>query len=659
MGEHDWSSASKLKVNGVKIEDAEGGEKYDHVLYASEAERMVEELQRFELKEVGSTSWVKQHGALEKLNQQAHASASENSDEFVLEALQTFDKLNVLIYDLVLTEAWRTKVYPKMQATILENKKTSRAYFCLYHEATVVNLLEMVCYHGHIVGALKDSAVDLVDYVARRLAALQCKADEFREAALADKLQGLAAKEVAAKLAAQSPEDELKRQALDIEFSLSVACVGIARYLCQHVSDMSVSGASRLLDHHDLLLSVVPLLENPPWTRAKVIEVDVPSKKEGDDDDGEKKEKTKKKQRVWQKLDAGTRKWKVVPRDELLRVTKLEAQAWLAVYSLVMHPEVQKRYGFDSFRKSTLLRCRRFINDVLLDQIPVLADLQRFMDQLALVEAPPPTSLADRQGGLVLEQVPAQQDKALRGLKNYESDQLKIWSSSDDADLAELVDVYSPADDLDDPEVKKQLDDLKKKHSSPVEEEGDDDDDGFSTVRASPLIEEMDDEVQGPLDEAAQERKLEAERKTKAEADLKFKEQDASLESVEVRCGDAVIIFDRVPFAVTTVPAPDGRNFWRSKWTADDDDVLHLEDDLVLRVTFASGREESLQADLEIDTSKPACWCQVGDVDDDLAAQVFLKKHDDSAFRIPTIYISVPAIDYPPPPQASHDDLDD
>ena len=43
--------------------------------------------------------------------------------------------------------------------------------------------------------------------------------------------------------------------------------------------------------------------------------------------------------------------------------------------------QIRKRYGFDAYRKQTLLRARRFVNDVLLDQIPVLADLQRFMDQ--------------------------------------------------------------------------------------------------------------------------------------------------------------------------------------------------------------------------------------------------------------------------------------
>ena len=85
-----------------------------------------------------------------------------------------------------------------------------------------------------------------------------------------------------------------------------------------------------------------------------------------------------------------------MPHDRLLDVTKLEAQAWFALYWLSMHQEIRKRYGFDAYRKQTLLRARRFVNDVLLDQIPVLADLQRFMDELAIVSAPEPTSYMTR-----------------------------------------------------------------------------------------------------------------------------------------------------------------------------------------------------------------------------------------------------------------------
>ncbi len=235
----------------------------------------------------------------------------------------------------------------------------------------MVNLLECLCYHAHAVGAVKDASLDLTDYCARRLAALHSRAKAFRELNPARNPEEKPA-EFADKLKNRSAREELEEQALQIEFTVSVSCVALVRMVCEHVGELTVAAVSRIVDKHDFLLSVIPLIEHPPWTRAR--------------QDGTK--------RIWQKLDNG--EWTDVPHDRLLDVTKLEAQAWFALYWLSMHQEIRKRYGFDAYRKQTLLRARRFVNDVLLDQIPVLADLQRFMDELAIVSAPEPTAVRDR-----------------------------------------------------------------------------------------------------------------------------------------------------------------------------------------------------------------------------------------------------------------------
>jgi hypothetical protein len=47
-------------------------------------------------------SWMSQHEAMEKLNLQAHQSARGHTDEFVLEAFITFDKLPFLVRDVIL-----------------------------------------------------------------------------------------------------------------------------------------------------------------------------------------------------------------------------------------------------------------------------------------------------------------------------------------------------------------------------------------------------------------------------------------------------------------------------------------------------------------------------------------------------------------------------
>lgn len=64
-----------------------------------EAEQRIEALEEYDVASVGSGPWMRQHESLEQLNLQAHQSAQQAGDEFVLEAFVTFDKLKVNVYD--------------------------------------------------------------------------------------------------------------------------------------------------------------------------------------------------------------------------------------------------------------------------------------------------------------------------------------------------------------------------------------------------------------------------------------------------------------------------------------------------------------------------------------------------------------------------------
>lgn len=77
-------------------------------------------------------------------------------------------------------------------------------------------------------------------------------------------------------------------------------------------------------------------------------------------------------------------------------------QMWLTLYHLICKKEFRESYHFHSFRKSTLLRVRKYLNEVMLDQLPVLADVQRFMDEIAIVDMPAPTSFGS---SLMMQQV--------------------------------------------------------------------------------------------------------------------------------------------------------------------------------------------------------------------------------------------------------------
>lgn len=574
-----------------------------HCLTVDEAERIVENLEEFELQDVGSQRWLEQHGQVEKLNQQAHASARDKSDEYVLEAFLTFDKLGTLIYDLILIEAWRERVYPLLVDHLVgggENEATRsramRAYFVLYHEATVVNLLECLCYHAHAVGAVKDASLDLTDYCARRLAALHSRAKAFRELNPARNPKEKPA-DFANKLKERTAKEELDEQALQIEFTVSVSCVALVRMLVEHVGELTVAAVSRIVDKHDFLLSVIPLIEHPPWTRAR------------QDQDGK---------RVWQKLDNG--EWSDVAHDRLLDVTKLEAQAWFALYWLSMHQEIRKRYGFDAYRKQTLLRARRFVNDVLFDQIPVLADLQRFMDELAIVAAPEPTAVNDRMG--LMQQVAAFQESICRKA-DYEAlakAQIEeIWSkvSMKDADLTKLVDIYVGDHLLEDDEPAKPLDlDALQKELAQQEKEN------------------------VPLDEQGLAR-------------LSRDVLSVAIEDARGASPAKPAIDASKKGEPKVVKAADGNSLRREKWVLDRPKPVEVDDALAVVIEFGDGTVERLVGKslglpaLLIPPPPKKQWRQIGAVSEGLTVQLLcvrdeVENAEKATYFLEALFVSTP-----------------
>ncbi|CAK80345.1 unnamed protein product (macronuclear) [Paramecium tetraurelia] len=64
------------------------------ILTAYEAEHYLENLQIFEITDLGCKKWFAQDEILQKLNFQAHINAITRSDEFIMEAFCTFEKSN-------------------------------------------------------------------------------------------------------------------------------------------------------------------------------------------------------------------------------------------------------------------------------------------------------------------------------------------------------------------------------------------------------------------------------------------------------------------------------------------------------------------------------------------------------------------------------------
>merc|ERR1740138_1091719 len=117
---------------------------------------------------------------------------------------------------------------------------------------------------------------------------------------------------------------------------------------------------------------LVPLMEKAPWVRRNAASGRIEKFEE--------------------------QKWEVVEENDEGRLPKLHTQVWLAIYNLLMDPECRSRYELTSIRRENLLRLRRYINEVVVDQLPPLTNLHRTLEEMSIsgqftgaAEAPAPS----------------------------------------------------------------------------------------------------------------------------------------------------------------------------------------------------------------------------------------------------------------------------
>jgi len=421
---HDWAGAHGVKKMSITEEAEDSPEFFTPIVDYAEAERFVEELRCFTVEEVGNGEWMEQHRRLEKLNLQAHQSAASNNEEFVLEAILTFGMIETLIHDLLIIEAWKESVYPKLLSRVA-GRNSMRIYFVLYHEATVINLFEVLMYHRHICEQSGEKFLELVDYCARKLTRLQSGYD-FRQVTPSPGGGSSSgdpsdrAKELAAEIASKTPQEELVQYLTDIEFKVCISSCTIARFITEHADAMPLSVQSRITDVHDFLVLVIPLIENPPWTRRTAAG-------------------------KWEKLV--DYKWTKVEPIDLLQITKLEGQPWLSLYHLIAKACFRERYHINSFRKTQLLRVRKYLNDVLLDQLPFLADIMRYMDELALSEV----GVDNHQNVFQFQQVSRKRESLLKDkdwgkVADLQMETVFTMTDRDDKDIRLMADLYANDD---------------------------------------------------------------------------------------------------------------------------------------------------------------------------------------------------------------------
>ncbi|XP_019402998.1 PREDICTED: zinc finger MYND domain-containing protein 10 isoform X1 [Crocodylus porosus] len=296
-----------------------------------------------------------------------------NESERSLSTIYFPVQIPVLIEELISVEIWKHKVFPVLcRLKDFKPKSTFPIYLVLHHEASIINLLETVFFHKEICESAEETILDLIDYSHRKLTLLAARSASG-EIPDQEKLQP-------EDLANVSSMQELQKQAEMMEFEISLRALSVLRFITDQVESLPLSALTRMLNTHNLPCLFVELLEHCPWSRRTAGKL--------------------------KKFENGM--WYVVPPEDHAKMTKLDGQVWIALYNLLLSPECQRKYNFDSFNKNQLLKLRTFLTDVLIDQLPNLVEMQRFLSHLAVTEPVPPKK------DLILEQVPIIWDRIIK-----------------------------------------------------------------------------------------------------------------------------------------------------------------------------------------------------------------------------------------------------
>lgn len=94
-------------------------------------------------------------------------------------------------------------------------------------------------------------------------------------------------------------------------------------------------------------------------------------------------------------------KWIVATNEDLLKITKVEAQTWFCLRQLIFNKDAMENYEINSFRQRELAKCTGLLNDQVLDQLPPLAELKQYLCTLQLTG-----SSKNMSNKLLLEEVP-------------------------------------------------------------------------------------------------------------------------------------------------------------------------------------------------------------------------------------------------------------
>lgn len=323
-----------------------------------------------------------------------------------------------------------------------------RIYFILYCEGIIVNLLESILYHKHVIELLDDILLDLIDYIAKKLLKLQdanylnllknfdlklkeSNRNKYQEYKAAANSSAVNSSSPLSSSLTSTPSffNDLYHQYLTIEFKICLSCLSLLRFLVEHVSVLPLNILSRLLDKHDFLLLILPMIENPPWVRRVKTSDSV----------------------HWERYE--NLQWKEISPTDLMKVGLYDGQIWMILFYYISKKEINEKYIINYVRKPKILRIRKYITEILLDQLPFLVDIQRYLDEIVLQDssnsASSSSSLAAMSSSnLFLHEVSRYWNNIIKNKDFYELTLIQfnqVWKKKDlkAKELMEIAEFYS------------------------------------------------------------------------------------------------------------------------------------------------------------------------------------------------------------------------
>lgn len=247
-------------------------------------------------------------------------------------------------------------------------------YTVLYHEVTAISLLEIILYHQNSCESLDDINVDLIDYCMHSCTQLIGLINSgYNQNDEKDLLK-------------ESTSEEWDRQYKEMVFQIGLKCIPVLTHLIDSVDVLPLGAQTRLVKTHDMPCIFSELLQLRPWMRKG---------KDG-----------------FEKYREG--KWENFKGDQILKLTKVEAQTWIGLRQLLLNSNLMQSYPVNDFRQRELGKLSGLLNEQLLDQLPILAELKHLLCTLQISGQTTSDSTS-----LVIEELPKVNNNILKSCKKY------------------------------------------------------------------------------------------------------------------------------------------------------------------------------------------------------------------------------------------------